>query len=66
MRNFFQILLYMLGFTVVSIVISQIPAVFRGVDFFVSDEETILSIIAGTSSGLIVGLFNIRSFRREE
>jgi len=45
--------------------ISQIPAFFKGADFFVSDEETILSIIAGIASGLIVGFFNTRRFTEE-
>lgn len=58
--------MYILGFTCVSLVISQIPAIFKGVDFFISDEETILSIIAGIASGLIVGFFNTRRVTEEE
>jgi hypothetical protein len=46
--------------------ISQVPAIFKGVDFFFSDQETILSLIAGTASGLIVGFFNTRKVNEEE
>lgn len=66
MKNFLLIILYILGFTCVSIMISQVPAMIKGDIFFVNKEEMILSLIAGIASGLIVGLFNVRRFENED
>jgi hypothetical protein len=66
MRNILLVILYILGFICASLLISQIPALIKGDAFFINGEEMILSLIAGTASGLIVGFFNIRRFEHYE
>ncbi len=60
MKVFFLTVIYIICFTFVSLVISQLPAFINGEDLFENDNETILSVIAGISSGLIVGFFNMK------
>jgi hypothetical protein len=66
MRNILLVILYILGFICTSLLISQIPALIKGDEFFINGEEMILSLIAGTTCGLIVGFFNIRRFEHYE
>jgi len=66
MKNFLLVILFILGFICASLLISQMPALIKGDEFFINDDEMIFSVIAGTASGLIVGFFNIRRFEHNE
>jgi hypothetical protein len=58
MRNIFLFVFYILGFTLASLLISQLHAIMNGDKLFSREEDVILSVVAGVASGLIVGFFN--------
>jgi hypothetical protein len=60
------ILVYVLLFTIASLVICQLPSFIKGEILFEDRNELILCIIAGVASGLIVGFFSTEEKKDQE
>lgn len=51
-------MLYIIVFTFVLLLISQLPAFIKGEELFHDTEEIVICLFAGTAAGLIAGFFS--------
>ena len=60
MKIFICILLYIIGFSLVSVFISQLPEIINDESLFKNQTEIYYSLTAGIIAGIFVGFFNLK------
>lgn len=66
MKKYFLILIYIIIFTFVSLILSQLPSFINDEPMFQDKEEVILCLFAGIASGIIVGFFSTESNNQQK
>lgn len=66
MKRFLLILLYVFIFTVVALILCQLPHFIKDEVLFRDREEIILCLVAGIASGMIVGFFSTGTYEKNE